>query len=87
MATYIALFRGINVGGNNILRMKDLVEILQHLGCENVRTYIQSGNVVFQLKKSQLKKIAERIRLEVLESHGFEPKVYLLEKAQLEKAV
>jgi uncharacterized protein (DUF1697 family) len=46
-ATYVALLRGINVGGKNMLPMKALKEIFVEAGCENVRTYIQSGNVVF----------------------------------------
>jgi uncharacterized protein (DUF1697 family) len=48
MKTTIALFHGINVGGKNILPMKDLTILLEKLGCSQVRTYIQSGNVVFQ---------------------------------------
>ena len=51
MDTYIALFRGINVGGNNILPMVELVLVLEELGLSNIKTYIQSGNVVFQSKK------------------------------------
>ena len=45
MNTFIALFRGINVGGNNILPMKELVLLLEELGCTGVKTYIQSGNI------------------------------------------
>jgi uncharacterized protein (DUF1697 family) len=44
----IALLRGINVGGRNRLPMKDLREIFREIGCEDVRTYIQSGNVVYR---------------------------------------
>ncbi len=40
MKTYIALFRGINVGGNNVLPMKDLVALLENIGSQNVKTYI-----------------------------------------------
>lgn len=47
MTRRIALFRGLNVGGKNRVAMKDLRRILEGLGCRNVRTYIQSGNVVF----------------------------------------
>ena len=47
MTRRIALFRGINVGGKNRVTMKDLTPVLEGLGCGNVRTYIQSGNVVF----------------------------------------
>ena len=87
MNTYIALFRGINVGGKNILSMKDLIEILESVGCKNVKTYIQSGNVVFQLEKGNRNKIDEKISRKILESYGFEPKVLLLELADLDDAV
>ena len=41
MTTYIALFRGINVGGNNLLPMKGLVAVLERLGLQDIKTYIQ----------------------------------------------
>ena len=47
MATWIGLFRGINVGGNNILPMAKLRSELESLKLKNVRKYIQSGNVIF----------------------------------------
>lgn len=49
MQTHIALLRGINVGGKNILPMKSLAAMFAEVGAANVRTYIQSGNVVFEL--------------------------------------
>jgi uncharacterized protein (DUF1697 family) len=45
--TRVALLRGINVGGKNKLSMKDLIAIFVASGCESVRSYIQSGNVIF----------------------------------------
>lgn len=51
MPTYIALLRGINVGGN-ILKMDRLREVCAQIGASNVRTYVQSGNVVFEAKGS-----------------------------------
>ena len=47
MSTQVALLRGINVGGNNMVPMADLRAIFESLGCADVVTYIQSGNVVF----------------------------------------
>ena len=47
MNTFIALLRGINVGGRNKLPMRELVQVLERLGWQNIATYIQSGNVVF----------------------------------------
>ena len=87
MNTYIALFRGINVGGNHILPMKELTAILEGIGCENVKTYIQSGNVAFQSKETQTDKLAGNISSKIMASHGFEPPVLLLEHAELQKAV
>ncbi len=52
MTVFIALVRGINVGGTGLLPMKDLVALCSGLGFQNVRTYIQSGNVIFESKLS-----------------------------------
>jgi uncharacterized protein (DUF1697 family) len=51
----VALLRGINVGGKNIVPMKDLAEIFACGGCRDVRTYIQSGNVIFRAPAAVLK--------------------------------
>ena len=58
---YIALLRGINVGGTGLLPMKDLAALCESLGFAAVRTWIQSGNVVFESKLSEpkLKKLLE----------------------------
>ena len=48
MKTYFALLRGINVGGKNKLLMRELKQVLDKIGLNQVTTYIQSGNVVFQ---------------------------------------
>ena len=87
MNTYIALFRGINVGGKNILPMKDLVTILESMDYKNIQTYIQSGNVVFQSKKNIEKKGSGDIGREVLKKKGFEPRVLLLNSKQLQDAI
>ena len=50
MNTYIALLRGINVGGHEKILMADLKLLLDSIGLQNVQTYIQSGNVVFNSK-------------------------------------
>jgi uncharacterized protein (DUF1697 family) len=64
--THIALLRGINVGGKNKLPMRDLAAMFEDVGCTNVRTYIQSGNVLFDAPASQIRRlpacICERIR-------------------------
>ncbi|NCP46313.1 MAG: DUF1697 domain-containing protein, partial [Flavobacteriales bacterium] len=47
MNQYLALLRGINVGGNNIIKMVDLKACFEKMGFTDVKTYIQSGNVIF----------------------------------------
>ena len=63
MKTYIALFRGINVGGKNSLPLKELVSLLEDLGCRNVKTYIQSGNAVFESKEKDASRFQTRYAL------------------------
>ncbi|WP_231186693.1 DUF1697 domain-containing protein [Haladaptatus sp. DYF46] len=53
MRTYIAFLRGINVGAHNRMKMDDLRVLFESLGYENVRTYIQSGNVVFETQSDE----------------------------------
>jgi uncharacterized protein (DUF1697 family) len=87
MHTWIALLRGINVGGNNILPMAKLREDLESLNFENVVTYIQSGNVLFQTKEKDRTKLAKKIGTKIFASHGFEPSLLLLTMEELESAI
>jgi uncharacterized protein (DUF1697 family) len=86
MKTYIALFRGINVGGSHMLPMKDLKLMLEQNACVDVRTYIQSGNVIFRSTMSDVERLAKRLTAAVSKSHGFEPRVLVLTRAELESA-
>ncbi len=81
MTVRIALLRGVNVGGNNRLPMKTLVSILESLGCGNVRTYIQSGNAVYEGSAS-----ANDISARIKEAVGFRPHVFVMTAAALKKA-
>ena len=87
MNKWVALFRGINVGGNNLLPMKDLVALLEAIGCTEVRTYIQSGNAVFSSSASTVPQLARSIGKSILNSHGFEPLVQLLSVEALHNVV
>lgn len=86
MHTYIALFRGINVGGSNRLPMKDLERLLETHGCVGVETYIQSGNAVFRSAASDAGRLAKQVTAAVSKSHGFAPRVLVLTRSELEKA-
>jgi uncharacterized protein (DUF1697 family) len=81
MTEKIALLRGVNVGGNNKLPMKELAKLLEDMGCENVRTYIQSGNVVYD-GKAKGPEIAAAIK----KKFGFEPHTFVMTLAGLKKA-
>ena len=87
MKTCIALFRGINVGGKNMLPMKELVTVLESLGLQNIKAYIQSGNAVFQSKVADTAKLAKTISAAIKKSHGFEPQVLLLDSVLLNKVI
>jgi len=87
VTTYIALFRGINVGGKHSLPMQSLKSILEDLGCRQVRTYIQSGNVVFQHAQVARAQFGEQIGAEIEKRHAFKPQVLLLTAEDFEQAV
>jgi len=71
MSVHIALFRGINVGGKAALPMKELVALLEDVGCRNVNTYIQSGNVVFESQEEDVLHLSSKIRGEIGKRRGF----------------
>lgn len=84
MISYIAFLRGINVGGHKKILMADLKMLFEKMGFKNVRTYIQSGNVVFQSKKDNLGEIADRIRLQILEQYDFEVPILIKTHKELQ---
>ena len=87
MTTWIAFFRGINVGGRNVLPMKALKALLEELGCTAVRTYIQSGNVVFRHKVGQATSLSKTISKTVFDCFHFAPYVSLMTKGHLKAAL
>ena len=84
--TWIALFRGINVGGRHVLPMAGLRELLAKNDCAQVRTYIQSGNAVFRCGSASGAAVGRRIQAAVARKYGFEPRVLVLSGHELEKA-
>src|SRR5579859_7364657 len=87
MRTWIALLRGVNVVGANKLPMKELVAVLERAGFSSVRTYIQSGNVIFESSAGGARALATRIARLVRCKFGFEPKVMVISRKELERAV
>ena len=82
MNTYVVLIRGINVGGRNLVPMRELVKVLEKRDYQNIRTYIQSGNLVLQNRKKP-----EDISSIIQDRFGFKPEVLVLEKAEFTSAV
>ncbi len=71
-STYLALLRGTNVGGKNKLPMKQLVQLFVEVGCSDVRSYIQSGNVVFTVDSQLAELIPARVTAAIAERFGYE---------------
>jgi uncharacterized protein (DUF1697 family) len=78
MTTYICILRGINVGGNRMIKMDALRQLMSELGCSNVKTYIQSGNVVFQSEATEESILTQKISEAVTAKFGFEVPVLII---------
>ncbi|MFH0757512.1 MAG: DUF1697 domain-containing protein [Bacteroidota bacterium] len=87
MRTWIALFRGINMIGMHILPMKELILLLKGLGAYDIKTYHQSGNVVFRHRGKDAAKLAKKIGAAINKQYGFEPWVLLLEVEEFKRIV
>ncbi len=86
VGTYVALLRGINVSGKHVLPMKQLVEIFTDAKCGNVRTYIQSGNVVFTAPPKVAKALPVLLAKKIEERFGFSVPVVLRNREELAQA-
>jgi uncharacterized protein (DUF1697 family) len=84
--TLIALLRGVNVGGRNSVPMADLRSVLETTGLEDVRTYIQSGNVVFRSRVPG-KTLAAQMEDAIADAFGVRPAVLLRTPVQLDAVV
>lgn len=83
MARYVALLRGINVGGNNLIRMTDLKDCFSALGLRDAATYIASGNVVFSAARDQTAVIERALQ----KRFGFAIPVVVRSEPQLKRIV
>jgi uncharacterized protein (DUF1697 family) len=87
LSRHVALLRGINVGGKNLLPMKDLAEIFLDQGCADVRTYIQSGNIVFRAPARLVERIPDGITKGIARRFGYQIPVVLRTAAELADAI
>jgi len=87
MNRYCALLRGINVGGNNIIKMADLKTAFENMGFNDVKTYIQSGNVVFSSEVDNAESLRVLIEDSLSESFSYNSKIVLITKSFLKKVI
>lgn len=84
MKTHLALLRGINVSGHNIIKMNDLKLMLENIGFSNVQTYIQSGNVFVTSTIENQNEVGFIIQKEIFKTFGHEVPVVVISKKDLE---
>jgi uncharacterized protein (DUF1697 family) len=87
MAQYVALLRGINVGGNNRIKMPELRRCFEALGLGNVATYIQSGNVLFEAAQAGPARLSARIEAALSERFGYQARIVLRSHGQMRAIV
>lgn len=87
MTTYVALLRGINVGGKNRIRMAALTACFETAGFEDVATYIQSGNVIFAATGSTATQLVRKIETLLADEFGYPTKVVLRSRSQMRAVV
>ncbi|HSZ25946.1 MAG TPA: DUF1697 domain-containing protein [Cytophagaceae bacterium] len=83
MEVYIAILRGINVSGHNLIKMDALRSLCKELGFRNAKTYIQSGNIVFQYKKISCDSLEKKIEQAIFTSFSFKVPVLVKEAVEL----
>lgn len=83
MKTYISILRGINVSGKNLIKMNSLKEMYESLGFQNVTTYIQSGNIVFQTAETNLDELEMLISDGILKRYALKVPVLVRDVSEL----
>ena len=84
---YLALLRGINVGGNSLVKMVDLKEALLENGFLNVKTFIQSGNVICESEEKDQEKLAEKMEAVIAKKFHITSRVVIRSESQLTKVL
>ena len=84
---YLALLRGINVGGNNIIKMADLKACFENIGFTDVGTYIQSGNILFKSAEKDKLKLTHKIEKALSERFSYKSRLVVVAHKELRKIV
>jgi uncharacterized protein (DUF1697 family) len=84
---FVALLRGVNVGGNNMIKMSALKASFEKLGFTQVSTYINSGNIIFKSKEADARKLERKIEQMLVKEYGLESRVVVRSLAEMETLV
>lgn len=87
MQNYIAILRGINVSGQKLIKMKDLVILLEKAGLKEVRNYIQSGNIAFQSDEQQIPVLVDTIESAIMKAYGFDVPTQVLTAQKIQNVI
>src|SRR6478609_6871596 len=87
MVDRLALLRGINVGGKNLVKMEELRAAFEAMDFEDVTTYINSGNVLFSGPRERREDLEKRIERELKRDFGIELKIVTLTRQRLQSVV
>lgn len=85
LSVFVALLRGVNVGGNNMISMKSLKESFTTMGFKDVTTYINSGNIVFKSKEDDARKLESKIEKMLSKEYQLDSKVVVRNLPEMEK--
>lgn len=83
---HVALLRAVNLGPHNKLPMKDLAAYFASAGAKDVRTFINSGNVLFSAPAAKIEDIDKKVRTAIAKTHGFDAPIVFRTAAEMEKA-
>ena len=87
MNVYVALLRGVNVGGNSMISMRALKESFETMGSTHVTTYINSGNIIFTTKQNDPRKLETKIEQMLSQEYQLSSKVVVRSLAEMEELV
>ncbi|MFT5647274.1 MAG: hypothetical protein ACI976_001963 [Aureispira sp.] len=82
---YIALLRGINVGGKRKIKMADLQAMCAEIGLQEVQTYIQSGNIIFENAEEDASVLEKALQEQIMATFGFEVPVMVMTQAYMQQ--
>ena len=87
MPRLVCLLRGVNIGGRHKIKMDDLRSLCEGLKLSNVRTHLQSGNLILETSERDLPKLGEKIRSAIHREHGFRPEILFRTIPELQEVI